>query len=47
MGVQKMAVGRDFDELMAKYKAGERNVSVTSSVMGRRTCEASRHPSQG
>ena len=30
MGVQKMAVGKDFDELMAKYKAGERerNVSV-------------------
>jgi TRAP-type transport system periplasmic protein len=30
MGVQKIAVGKDFDELMAKYKAGERerNVSV-------------------
>jgi TRAP-type C4-dicarboxylate transport system substrate-binding protein len=30
MGVQKMAVGKDFDELMARYKAGERerNVSV-------------------
>jgi hypothetical protein len=23
-GVQKVAVGKDFDELMAKYKAGER-----------------------
>ena len=30
MGVQKVAVGKDFDELMAKYKAGERtrNISV-------------------
>jgi TRAP-type C4-dicarboxylate transport system substrate-binding protein len=30
MGVQKIAVGKDFDELMAKYKAGERerNISV-------------------
>jgi hypothetical protein len=30
MGVQKIAVGKDFDDLMAKYKAGERerNVSV-------------------
>jgi TRAP-type C4-dicarboxylate transport system substrate-binding protein len=30
MGVQKIAVGKDWDELMAKYKAGERerNISV-------------------
>jgi hypothetical protein len=30
MGVQKMAVGKDFDELMAQYKAieRERNVKV-------------------
>jgi TRAP-type C4-dicarboxylate transport system substrate-binding protein len=28
MGVQKVAVGKDFDELMAKYKAGERERNV-------------------
>jgi TRAP-type C4-dicarboxylate transport system substrate-binding protein len=28
MGVQKIAVGKDFDELMAKYKAGERARNV-------------------
>ena len=28
MGVQKIAVGKDFDELMAKYKAGERERNV-------------------
>jgi TRAP-type C4-dicarboxylate transport system substrate-binding protein len=28
MGVQKIAVGKDFDELMAKYKAGERERNI-------------------
>jgi TRAP-type transport system periplasmic protein len=28
MGVQKIAVGKDFDELMARYKAGERERNV-------------------
>jgi TRAP-type transport system periplasmic protein len=28
MGVQKMAVGKDFDDLMARYKAGERERNV-------------------
>jgi TRAP-type transport system periplasmic protein len=28
MGVQKIAVGKDFDDLMAKYKAGERERNV-------------------
>ena len=27
-GVQKVAVGKDFDELMAKYKAGERERNI-------------------
>jgi microsomal dipeptidase-like Zn-dependent dipeptidase len=28
MGVQKIAVGKDFDDLMAKYKAGERERNI-------------------
>jgi TRAP-type transport system periplasmic protein len=30
-GVQKIAVGKDFDELMAKYKAGERERNVKTA----------------
>jgi hypothetical protein len=30
-GVQKIAVGKDFDELMAKYKAGERERNVSAA----------------